>query len=41
MKRALSQQEIDSLFSGSSATRADAGDAVLPFDFSRLDRIPK
>jgi flagellar motor switch protein FliM len=41
MKRALSQQEIDSLFSGSSATRSESGEAVLPFDFSRLDRIPK
>lgn len=41
MKRVLSQQEIDTLFSGMSAARTDDGHTVTPFDFSRLDRIPK
>lgn len=41
MKRLLSQQEIDTLFSGMATTRPDDGLAVTTFDFSRLDRIPK
>lgn len=41
MKRLLSQQEIDSLFSGMSPSRTDDGQGVTAFDFSRLDRIPK
>src|SRR5262249_47555985 len=40
-KRVLSQQEIDTLFTGASASRTDPAHAVLPFDFTRLDRIPK
>lgn len=41
MKRTLSQQEIDALFSGAAPAKADAVGAVEAFDFSRLDRIPK
>lgn len=41
MKRELSQQEIDAAFQGSKASTAEAKSALLPFDFSRLDRIPK
>lgn len=40
MKRVLSQQEIDTLFSGIAASRGDDAHAAT-FDFSRLDRIPK
>lgn len=40
-KRELSQQEIDTLFTGPGAARAEADHAVAAFDFSRLDRIPK
>jgi flagellar motor switch protein FliM len=40
MKRELSQQEIDAVFqrTGDSANERPA---VIPFDFNRLDRIPK
>ena len=41
MKRLLSQQEIDTLFSGMGASRPPDEAAVSSFDFSRLDRIPK
>ncbi len=40
MKRLLSQQEIDTLFSGIAPSRAEDA-SVTAFDFSRLDRIPK
>ena len=39
MKRELSQQEIDAVFQGTGETTRDT--SVVPFDFSRLDRIPK
>jgi flagellar motor switch protein FliM len=41
MKRELSQQEIDAVFQGSASVNQEARTAVQPFDFSRLDRIPK
>ena len=41
MKRELSQQEIDAVFKGSGESVREAKPAVVPFDFSRLDRIPK
>lgn len=41
MKKVLTQQEIDTLFSGMASARAEAGPPVTAFDFSRLDRIPK
>jgi flagellar motor switch protein FliM len=41
MKRDLSQQEIDAVFQRSSEEPLDTKSAVVPFDFSRLDRIPK
>ncbi len=41
MKRELSQQEIDAVFQGSNEATRDIKPAVVPFDFSRLDRIPK
>jgi len=40
-KKLLSQQEIDTLFSGMATARVAAGPSVELFDFSRLDRIPK
>ena len=40
MKRQLSQQEIDAIFEGTSGS-SGGKTAVVPFDFSRLDRIPK
>jgi len=41
--RELTQQEIDSLFRGArrKAGQPVEGPKVVPFDFSRLDRIPK
>jgi flagellar motor switch protein FliM len=41
MKRELSQQEIDAVFQGSTDASLDPRSTVTPFDFSRLDRIPK
>ncbi len=43
MGRELSQQQIDSLFRGAKHRAGEARQApkALPFDFSRLDRIPK
>jgi len=41
MKRDLSQQEIDAAFQKSTGTTQETGGATTPFDFSRLDRIPK
>ena len=43
MARELTQQEIDSLFRGArrKAGQPAEGPKVVPFDFSRLDRIPK
>jgi flagellar motor switch protein FliM len=41
VKKVLTQQEIDTLFSGMATARAEAGPPVTAFDFSRLDRIPK
>jgi flagellar motor switch protein FliM len=41
MKRELSQQEIDAVFQGSGESAREAKPTVDPFDFSRLDRIPK
>lgn len=42
MKRELSQQEIDAVFQGTTeAAREPKSAAAEPFDFSRLDRIPK
>ncbi len=38
MKRELSQQEIDAVF---QRTGGIASENVIPFDFNRLDRIPK
>jgi flagellar motor switch protein FliM len=37
----MSQQEIDAVFKGSADAASEATPAVAPFDFSRLDRIPK
>lgn len=39
MKRELSQQEIDAVFRGTGEATRD--NSIVPFDFSRLDRIPK
>jgi flagellar motor switch protein FliM len=39
-KHQLSQQEIDSFFQ-SAGVKEKAPDAAVPFDFRRLDRIPK
>jgi len=39
MKRELSQQEIDAVFQGTGEATRD--NSIVPFDFSRLDRIPK
>ncbi|HEX7359383.1 MAG TPA: FliM/FliN family flagellar motor switch protein [Bryobacteraceae bacterium] len=39
MKRVLSQQEIDAVFQAGEG--ADAAAEAVPFDFGRLDRIPK
>lgn len=41
MKRQLSQQEIDAVFQGLGDSPAEIKSTVVPFDFSRLDRIPK
>jgi len=41
MKRELSQQEIDAVFQGTGESSRETKPAVVPFDFSRLDRIPK
>jgi flagellar motor switch protein FliM len=40
VKHQLSQQEIDSFFQTAS-TKEGAPEAAIPFDFRRLDRIPK
>lgn len=40
MRRQLSQQEIDAVFQGGDAS-AQGKPSAVPFDFSRLDRIPK
>ena len=40
MKRQLTQQEIDAIFEGTTGS-SGSKTAVAPFDFSRLDRIPK
>jgi flagellar motor switch protein FliM len=40
-KHQLSQQEIDSLFDAASGSHAAADAGAVPFDFRRLDRIPK
>jgi flagellar motor switch protein FliM len=40
MRRELSQQEIDAVFQGGDSA-AQGKAAAVPFDFSRLDRIPK
>ncbi len=40
IKHQLSQQEIDSFFQ-SAGTKEKGPDAAVPFDFRRLDRIPK
>jgi len=40
MRRQLSQQEIDAVFQGGDAG-AQGKPTAEPFDFSRLDRIPK
>ncbi|MGH9584840.1 MAG: flagellar motor switch protein FliM [Bryobacteraceae bacterium] len=39
MKRVLSQQEIDAVFQAGEGT--EAAPEAVPFDFGRLDRIPK
>lgn len=41
MKRELSQQEIDAVFQRTGESAHENRPAVMPFDFSRLDRIPK
>lgn len=41
MKRQLSQQEIDAVFQGAGELTPKPTSSVTPFDFSRLDRIPK
>jgi flagellar motor switch protein FliM len=41
MKRQMSQQEIDAAFRGTASSRKDADPVSPPFDFSRLDQIPK
>ncbi|HEY2842725.1 MAG TPA: FliM/FliN family flagellar motor switch protein [Bryobacteraceae bacterium] len=40
MRRELSQQEIDAVFQGGDSS-SQGKQAAVPFDFSRLDRIPK
>jgi flagellar motor switch protein FliM len=39
--RELTQQEIDSLFRGARRAEDEAAAKAVPFDFRRLDRIPK
>lgn len=41
MKHELSQQEIDSFFDNAAGAHPPTGVAAVPFDFRRLDRIPK
>ena len=41
MKRPLSQTEIDSYFQSAAHGKPSSPDAGMPFDFRRLDRIPK
>lgn len=41
MKHQLSQQEIDSFFDAATGAHAAADLGAAPFDFRRLDRIPK
>ncbi|HUA20503.1 MAG TPA: flagellar motor switch protein FliM [Bryobacteraceae bacterium] len=41
MKRELSQQEIDAVFQGTNEAAQEADTAAVPFDFGRLDKIPK
>jgi len=41
MKRELTQQEIDAVFQRTGETTGENRPAVMPFDFNRLDRIPK
>ncbi|HTR38603.1 MAG TPA: flagellar motor switch protein FliM [Bryobacteraceae bacterium] len=41
MKRELSQQEIDAVFQGTNESAKEADTAAVPFDFGRLDKIPK
>jgi flagellar motor switch protein FliM len=41
LKQQLSQQEIDSYFDAADVTRPPSDVAAVPFDFRRLDRIPK
>jgi flagellar motor switch protein FliM len=41
LKDQLTQQQIDSFFDAASNPRAGASGGEVPFDFRRLDRIPK
>jgi len=41
VKHQLTQQEIDSVFDAATGARPAAPEGVVPFDFRRLDRIPK
>jgi len=41
LKHQLSQQEIDSFFDAASGAHPSASAGAVPFDFRRLDRIPK
>jgi flagellar motor switch protein FliM len=41
LKRELTQQEIDSFFNSATGAGASAEADAAPFDFRRLDRIPK
>jgi flagellar motor switch protein FliM len=41
VKHQLTQQEIDSVFDAATGARPAFTDGVVPFDFRRLDRIPK
>ena len=41
MKRVLSQQEIDAVFEGTGDSPRETQSEIAPFDFNRLDRIPK
>jgi flagellar motor switch protein FliM len=41
VKHQLTQQEIDSVFDAAAGAHAASTDSVVPFDFRRLDRIPK
>jgi len=41
MKRELSQQEIDAVFQRTGESANETRPSVIPFDFTRLDRIPK